>query len=132
MAKRTEWPSYYPPEVPPVDSVPAEGRAFRIVSVFPPSADDFRSTHEENPTRSYGDVFWMACGTSLHAGLAGAQRTRERYKFLREKKIAAGTLVATMGHMKPTPTRWSSVHITVWFKRSATPHRFFTQDGEAP
>lgn len=126
----SEWPSFFPKDVPPADAVDAEGRAFRLVRGIPSAPGDFLSTFEENPGREHGDHFWMACGASLHTKLEGSQKTRQRYKPLRERRIAVGVLNAEHGKMKPTPGFHPS-HITVWFRVGATPHLSFVDDAEA-
>ena len=44
-----KWPEIYPEGIPPKDSIPAKGKAYRLVDKFPPDKNDFLMTQEENP-----------------------------------------------------------------------------------
>ena len=127
-ARPRNWPAFFPPGVPPADATPATGIAFRLVRALPPLADDFRATVEEFPERLYeGEDRVNACATSFHTHIEASQRTRKRYKGLRERRIARGLLVADLGAQKLTG---GAAHLRVWLFVEATPHLVFTTDGE--
>ena len=128
----TNWPNYYPADVPPEHASHASGVAYRIVRTIPPSAIDFRSTHEEWTERGVpvpAELLWMACGTSVHTELEGSVATRRRFKPLRNRRIVVGELVAAHGKMLPTQGDHPS-HVTVWFYVGSTPELAFTIDAE--
>lgn len=123
----SEWPAFFPDGVPPETATAASGVAYRLVRQLPPDKSDFRSSHEENPKRDFGEDFWMACGVSFHKRLADARRTRARFKPLRKRMIARGTLRSEFGVMLRTG---SGSHLTVWLRKGVTPHESFTENAE--
>lgn len=127
----SEWPAYYPPNVPPSAAVDATGTAYRIVKTIPPGATDFRSTLEVRVEKGGSvpdDQLWQACGTSVHTDLADSRRTRDRFPPLRGQKIVVGELLPQHGKMMPTG---GASHVTVWFRVSATPHTAFVTNAES-
>jgi hypothetical protein len=112
-----EWPNYFPLGVPPDDAVDANGPVYRLVKLCPPQANDFLSSYEEYPGRSFHDLE-NACGMSVYRLIQDVQRTRNRYRPLRNRRIAIGVLLPEFGRMKPTPTNGDS-HYTVWLRCSA-------------
>lgn len=126
--RAAKWPSFYSEGVPPDDSVPANGVAYRLVRVIPPDRQDFRSTIEEGSGRTFaGEDFVNACGTSFHTNLESSRRTRKRYRGFRDRKIATGALTPDMGRQKPT---YGDGHLTVWLFVDARPQVAFVQDAE--
>ncbi|MBE3861508.1 hypothetical protein HJ170_18245 [Vibrio parahaemolyticus] len=47
----SDYPDYYPDDMPPKDAIAASGTAFRLVNSNPPVKTCFSSTLEENPGR---------------------------------------------------------------------------------
>ena len=123
-ATRT-WPTFFPEDVPPHTAAAASGVAFRLVDSNPPTAPDFKSTFEEYPNRRFGGELWKACAASLYTQRSDSDRTRRRYKKLRNKMIASGELHAGLGVMLATPSSGSGSHLSVWFYREAQPHLEF-------
>jgi hypothetical protein len=125
-----EWPDFFPHDVPPGEACPAQGSAFRLVKVIPPAESDFLSTFEETPDRMYGDSFWKACGISFFRHLGCINRTRKRYKPLRQRLIAVGVLKEQHGVQMATPNKEGGSHFTVWKPKDALIHPDFTEDGD--
>lgn len=126
----SRWPAFFPEGVPPEDSVPATGIAYRLVRTIPPRGEDFCSTLEERRDHNFtGEHLVNACGTSFHTNLQASRRTRKRYRGLRDRKIATGELTTRMGRQKPT---YTPGHLTVWLFVDAQPHLAFVTDAETP
>lgn len=114
------WPDHLPDGCPPEDAPAADGQVFRLVGEVP-TADDFRSHFERDPDRRWSDLC-LACGLSVHADVADAERTRQRFPALRSRAIAQGSLDASLGVMKPTGTR---SHRTWWVTEDSEPWLVF-------
>ncbi len=130
MNDNAEWPSYYPPGVPPEKAIDAAGRAFRIVRTIPPTSVDFRPTYEDWMAQKKvipSDKLWQACGTSVHTDLAASRATRQRFRPLRDRRIVLGDLSPQHGKMMETGER---AHLTVWFRAGAKPEADFMTDAE--
>lgn len=125
-----QWPDYFPENVPPAEAKPAAGRSYRLVNQIPPTPEDFQSTYEDDRARDFGEMFWMACGTSLYTNVQDSIKVRARYKALRKKLVAVGDLSPPMGMMQATPSRAAATHLTVWFCTTATPHESFVAASE--
>jgi hypothetical protein len=131
MPNNPEWPDFFPEGVPPEEAQPAQGEAFRIVRDIPPADSDFLSSIQEQPNRNFrDDQIWMACGVSFHRELACSQRTRDRYKPLRNRYIAQGTLKNEHGVALATHKQGGS-HFTVWRRIGSLIHPDFINNGEA-
>jgi hypothetical protein len=131
-AVTSEWPEYYPGDIPPPEAKNASGTAFRLVKSIPPQATDFRSTYEEDIQRNGRPRTTKSpslYGTSLHLNAKASAATRERFPPLRGRRIACGTLDPSHGRMSEVD---ASAHFTVWFRAAATPHLAFTVDAETP
>jgi hypothetical protein len=118
------WPSFFPPSCPPPAAQPDSIEAFRLVSNDPPLPSDFLPTVQEAPHRSFGpDQVCIACGVSVFRTAADAERTRARFKPLRHKRVARGTIEPEDGLLLQTgqPTH------TTWWLATATPHVKFTE-----
>lgn len=118
----SSWPSHFPKGVPPSEAVDADGVSFRLVDSVPATPNDFKSQFELFPGRDFGPNLALAHGVSFHRELEDSKRTRDRFKPLREKKIATGALSPPLGRMMSTPSKWAKSHFTVWFQQGATPH----------
>lgn len=117
------WPSHFPSDVPPAEAVDANGLAYRLVDAVPPKPADFLSLFEEKPTGTYkGTARALVHGVSFHGALKDSRRTRQRFKPLRGKVVARGTLKPSLGKMKATPAAHAKSHMTVWFLANAQPH----------
>jgi hypothetical protein len=131
MTQSEEWPSFFPEGVPPSDAKPSEGDAFRLVTAFPPSNSDFLSSIEEQPDREFkNDKLGRAYGVSFHRRLECSQRTRKRYRPLRNRYVAKGTLKKEHGVQLSTSEPRDS-HFTVWRRSGSLIHPDFIIDGEA-
>lgn len=121
------WPACYPPGVPPVGAVPASGHAFRMVAVIPPTADDFISKYEEDPTRKFKP--WQELSkysVSFFRDHDIVLEYRGRYKNNRNKLIVSGTLDASHGVQK----EGHDSHVDMWRFGGAVIHPAFTTSGE--
>jgi hypothetical protein len=129
MSQTPQWPSFFPPNVPPKEAAPAEGYAFRMVKSIPPSESDFLSTIEEYPDRDIpDDKIVMSYGVSFFRQLECIKKKRERYKPLRNRHIVAGTLENRHGFQLSTGEK---SHLTVWRYQKSHIHPDFTIDAEA-
>lgn len=117
----SDYPDYYPDDIPPEDASPANGSAFRFVENDPPTKHCFDSSYAENPNRKLREPSDRVCfyGTSLYTDSDEAKKIKQLFRPLRKKKLSIGTLVEEDGVMKKTR---GPHHITVWFKVDSTPH----------
>lgn len=116
------WPNYFPEQCPPAEARQDTLLVYRLVEGSSPTARDFQPTIVESPHRPFPpDNLCMTCGVSVFKDLADARRQREKYKPLREKKIARGTVMPADGSVLETgkPT-----HVT-WWLQTTTPHARF-------
>ena len=124
-------PDFYPDDLvlPPEDSVETNGTFYRLVKTVPPSANCFRSTHEDQPRKHlrctsieekeavYGTTFW-----SNRDSLARLKDTlAEAFK---DRIMVSGVLAPTMGMMKKTLEEY---HYTVWLKKNSNVHTVFDE-----
>lgn len=127
---RDEWPAYYGTDVPPVDAVDAGGHVFRMVRCIPPERADFRSTYEDDLARNNNrrnGAWEEICAVSFFTSLDAIRKTRNRYRPLRNRKIAEGPLLPYYGKMKLTG---QDNHLSVWLKRTAVPETTVCCDAE--
>mgnify|MGYP006961701287 FL=1 len=121
---RAMWPDYYPPECPPPDARRDTIDVYRLVSADPPVPSDFVPVVLEMPHRTFApEKFCIACGLSVFQSLEGALRVRARYKPLRNKRLARGTIQPQDGLVLETG---ESSH-TTWWCQSKAPHANFTK-----
>jgi hypothetical protein len=131
MNQEFEWPEFFPSDVPPKEAIPASGSAFRLVKSLPPSESDFMSTIEEYPDRIFeNDAIGKRYGTSFYRKLECINITRRRFKPLRNRPIAIGTLNSEHGVQLSTPSQGNS-HLTVWICPKSQIYLDFTLDAEA-
>jgi len=121
----SEWPKFFPVDVPPKDAIEAAGECYLLVKNCPPCGDDFISSYEEKPSRDFGEEFWKACGMSCHTEQADAEKTRDRYYPLRKRRLAFGELPRDCGKMKSTPSQIANSHATLWLWSGAEIHNAF-------
>jgi hypothetical protein len=116
------WPEYFPDQCPPSDARQDELSVFRLVTNCPPTANDFLPTIIESPHRRFsGEELCLACGVSVFKDKADILKTRERFKPLRDKKLAYGMIKPTDGLIKETG---QPSHVT-WWLRTDHPHASF-------
>jgi hypothetical protein len=114
------WPKFYPEGCPPQDSVSANGVFYRLVNDGVVSRHDFWSQRELKPSAIFQNMpECQACGTSIFADLADAERVK-KLPTMRKKKIAQGQVDPSMGQMKPTPSAHRSHH-TWWVPANCDP-----------
>jgi hypothetical protein len=131
MNQEVEWPEFFPSDVPPKEASPASGSAFRLVKSLPPSESDFLSTIEESSDRTFGDdPLGMRYGTSFFRKLECIKAKQKRFKPLRNRYIAIGTLKSEHGVQLPTTSQGNS-HLTVWLYPKSQIYLDFTLDAEA-
>ncbi len=122
-----EWPDIYPEGVPPEDSTPAKGKAFRLVDEIPPSEQDFLMSIERIPDRNTISEKEAAkmYGVSLFTKSEAAIDKKNRYPSLKLKKIAFGTLIPSLGKISK-PNR--NHHITLWKCCDSKPHLYINKE----
>lgn len=119
------WPIYFPVDVPPSDVIAATGEAFRLVDNVPPTAADFMSYYEEDPTRTYdtAEKKVKSYGISLWTSESKIRRGLRNYPNKEQfaaKKIVKGMLIPSLGVI---PEKKSTRgHITLWKCDNASPH----------
>lgn len=120
----SDYPCYYPDDMPPEDASPASGIAFRLVNENPPIKSCFSSTIEENPGREARKPTdrEMLYGSSLFTQAKEALKKKKLFKPLRQKMLSTGPLIEDDGVMKKTGGQH---HITVWFKNDSEPYTRF-------
>lgn len=116
-----EWPQYYPESCPPKDARVDNLSVFRLVS-SPITKADFLPSLREQPDRQFQDLC-LACGVSVFTDKEKIAERQRRYKALRVKKIAAGTITASDGLVLET---LSESHLT-WWLQTEEPHRTFSE-----
>lgn len=128
--KRTrmnKWPNYFPEQCPPVDARNDNIQVFRLVDGAPLSAKDFRPTVIEQPHRAFeADKLCAACGVSVFRNVQDVIKKRSRFKPLRSKKIALGSITEVDGLVLET---FEPTHMT-WWLQTATPHINFIEHDE--
>lgn len=104
------FPSEWPSDCPPDDTVEAEGVVFRIVKNDPPSADDFASHFETGRLPKAPPC--LRCGLSVFRQLHDAVHQRQLIPKL-GSLVASATLRAEHGKTKRTQGAQPS-HTTWW------------------
>ena len=118
------WPDYFPEQCPPAEARQDTLLVYRLVEGSPPTERDFQPTIVESPHRQFPpDKLCMASGVSVFKNPADARRKREKYKPLREKKIARGTIQPEDGFVLETGEQ---SHVT-WWLQTTTPHARFDE-----
>jgi hypothetical protein len=118
------WPDYFPKQCPPAEARSDTIEVYRLVDHDPPTADDFRPIRIEAPHRPFSaDQLCLACGVSVFKTVADAVRTRLRFRPLRSKRIAKGTVMPDDGLVLETgePTH------TTWWLQTITPQSSFAE-----
>ena len=115
MGDAVEYREPLPPGCPPDDAVEiVESRiVYRLVRIYPPSLDDFRSYAALNPDKKYNDSTkkCQAHGVSVYRNPRAAAKSRERYSNLKGTLICKVVLVEGAGRIKRTGSR---THYTWW------------------
>lgn len=118
------WPDYFPDSCPPLQARKDEVKVFRLVDNTPPSSNDFRPTIIEHPHRDFkSEDLCIACGVSVFKKLEDALNRRRRFKPLRDKRIAIGTITQDDGLILET---CSDSHMT-WWLQTDSPHKDFQE-----
>lgn len=117
------WPDYFPDRCPPRDARQDELEVFRLVSGALPSADDFLPSIVATPHRNFPpDTACIACGVSVFKKLEDILARQQRYKGLRSKAVAKGTITSADGVVLET---LQPSHVT-WWLQTDQPHATFT------
>ncbi|WP_380187815.1 hypothetical protein [Iodobacter arcticus] len=115
---------FLPEQCPPSDARQDNLKVFRLVANCPPNANDFLPTKVESPHRKFTiDELCMACGVSVFKNVADILKKRERFKPLKSKKIACGTISPSDGLVKETG---QPSHVT-WWLQTNEPHATFRE-----
>ncbi len=111
------WPSFFPPQCPPLEAKDASGEVFRLVCSNPPSVGDFECWAQRHPKKWMGNC--QASGLSVFTSKSDLLRMTRRVRGLvngkssPEKLIASANLSSEAGKLLPTPTDGNSHH-TWW------------------
>ncbi len=115
-----EWPENYPDGVPPENSIPANGKVYRLVDKFPPDENDFLMSIEEpryKGKKNFDSIFYSVSFFSEYSSII---ETRSNYPAaLKEKKVAVGKLVSTLGKTSE-PSKKNHIHL--WKCTNSKPH----------
>lgn len=118
------WPTFFPDQCPPEEARADELLVYRLVANRPPSADDFLPALIEQPHRDFELAkLCLACGVSVFKNIEDAKKRRERFKPLRHKYIAVGTIIQKDGLVLET---CADSHVT-WWLQTDEPHRTFRE-----
>lgn len=121
-SKISGWSEYFPDQCPPADARRDTLEAYRLVGNAPPTAEDFLPTVIEFPHRQFPpEGLCIACGVSVFRKAADAVKMRARYKPLRDKRIAKGTIEPDDGLVLETG---KLTHMT-WWLQTVIPHARF-------
>jgi hypothetical protein len=107
------WPSFFPPQCPPLEAKDASAEVFRLVSSNPPAVSDFESWAQRHPKKWMGNC--KASGLSVFTAKADALRLIRRVPGM----LAPGDLIASAnlspvaGKLMHTPRDRNSHH-TWW------------------
>lgn len=129
--KKNSWPDFYPDDInlPPLDSIDANGVFYRFVKFNPPTEKCFASTHEDQPKKHhkcksleekecvYGTTFWANKDSIIRVKETLAEAFKDRM-------LATGNLSPKMGKMKKTLEEY---HYTVWLKKDSNVHTVFSE-----
>lgn len=124
------WPAYFPPDCPGSESVPADGRVWRLVRSKPPNPDDFRPHKIMRPAKDWGERECEACGLSIHRDASDSTKLRQRVPAFRRHLLASANLTAANGLTLPTPSDLFPSHETWWVPQSIEPWTLFTVSDE--
>jgi hypothetical protein len=111
------WPPFFPPKCPPLESKDAFAEVFRLVSSDPPSASDFESHAQMNAKKWGGNC--EASGLSVFTAKSDVLRILRRVQGMASRNRAIGDLIASAtllpeaGKIMPTPRDGNSHH-TWW------------------
>ena len=108
------WPDdFVDGEVPPDESVQAEGIAYRLVKDIVPCADDFVG-HNKEPFVKKAPCTPSDYGTSMYREIRGVKSLQKLFKPLRKKRIATGELIPLHGQMSREADEHS--HFETWLR----------------
>lgn len=108
----SSFPSDWPANCPPADSVGASITVYRTVRTNPPTENDFLSYREQGKKVSKQKEC-QACGLSVWPTREDAAHQREVFNW-ENPHIAEATLTPAYGKVKSTPSRSFPEHLTWW------------------
>lgn len=126
------WPDEFPEGIPDEDTIPAEGKVYRLVDQVPPTENDFRMHKIDNPNyrykpqdkhKAYGVSFWSKAQEVI--------RAKERYsgpEQFGKKLIAYGDLIPELGVIPKELSK--DGHITLWKQVGSQPHLYVCKEEE--
>jgi len=116
------FPDFYPAKCPPEDARRDTVEVYRLVNHDPPEAVDFLPTVIEAPTRQMQQGHeCIACATSVFTSEDAIEGKKQRFRALRNKLIAKGTIQPTDGKVLETLSK----HHISWWVESNAPHASF-------
>jgi hypothetical protein len=126
--KIMNWPAEFPNDCPPASALAHSGDLFRFVSASGPSAEDFQSQQQINPTKVWeGILRCQSCGLSVFTDLDGVARARKMVPALRRKPLAKASLTGDQGSVLSTPSKTNNKHHTWWLVDTVSqPHALFS------
>lgn len=108
------WPDYFPPNCPPVDTQETNRRVYRFVRTDIPTSVDFKSYKELFPTRNFEEEECKACGLSVYTNLDDAKSAQRNIPGMAKRLLAQCDLTIQDGRIKATPAFNGESHHTWW------------------
>jgi hypothetical protein len=107
------WPSFFPPQCPPLEARDASAEVFRLVSSNPAAASDFESLAQRRPQKWGSNC--KASGLSVFTAKSDALQLMRRVPGMSApgKVIASANLSLEAGKLMHTPRDGNSHH-TWW------------------
>ena len=120
-----KWPANFPEGIPSEeDTIPAEGKVYRLTRTVPPTEIDFVPHREEKPKYPYRkEEIPLSYGVSFWTKLDKILRIKSNYPFpeqFGEWLTAHGNLSAELGVIPKEMTL--NGHVTLWVQEGAKPH----------
>ena len=122
-AAKMQFEEYLPAKCPPADAIPGPKLLFRLTTKSAIAESDFQTTHEENKFKDKEPC--QRCSISTLATEEAAKDHRRLIPFLKNRKIAKGTVPEGAGVLKHTPTEISFHHWSWWPAKGIARHSFF-------
>lgn len=124
----SEYPNYFPPNVPPKEAMDAEGEFFRIVKNNPPQEGCFSNMYIDNRKRlkKFSGLKLMCCyGVSVYSEESAVVNAFDKFPEATDQRyVAKGTVCAENGKMMKTFS--DPFHHTLWVKLNSKIHEVFS------
>lgn len=121
-----KFPSYFPSNCPPNDTIDEELEVYRIAKFNPINIKDFETVYQRKPGEIYEDI--RAYGLSVYEDIESLERCRSKIPAFKKKKhIYKALTKKEYGKIKRTPNIYGK-HITWWLYEYIDSLKIFSLD----